>query len=119
MLFESVLTTQHSLQQTDGDLNGDSSILGNAAGMADFVLELTDCEAFVTMYDRDDKGWLSVDDLIVAFTPHTMSSIRSLSDESSLNFTGEVAFGGDTSESKIAALIAHIVTSESIFLTKI
>ena len=92
-------------------------------GMADFVLELADCEAFIAMYDRDGKGWLNVDDLMIAFTPHNFNSIRSqgATDDSTLfNLTGEVStYGGEASEARICALLAHIITSESIFLTKI
>lgn len=76
------------------------------------------------MYDRDAKGWLSLEDLTQAFTAQNLSSrsLRSISDEhASLSFTGDtsIAFGGETSEERISALITHIVTSESIFLTKI
>ena len=109
-LFESVLTTQHSLQHEteDGDF------------MADFVLEMADCEAFIKMFDRSGKGWLDVDDLGVALTPQNLASIRSTDESISFNITGEIStheMGG--SEARICALLAHIVTSESIFLTKI
>ena len=40
-----------------------------SGGVADFVLELADCDAFVKMYDRTGKGWLDVDDLMFAIAP--------------------------------------------------
>ena len=33
---------------------------------ADMVLELSDCEAFVKMYDAENKGYLTVDDFMAA-----------------------------------------------------
>ena len=75
------------------------------------------------MHDRAGKGFLNVDDLMIALASFSLRSIRSLgSDEhSSLNLTGEVGghIFGETNEQRICALLAHIVTSESIFLTKI
>ena len=110
-LFESVLTTQYSLNFDDSQ-----------SAPVDFVLELSDCDAYVAMFDRNGKGWISLDDLTVALMPNGLSSIRS-TDEShlSLSLTGETAgFGMESaSESLIRALLAKIVTSESIFLTKI
>ena len=89
---------------------------------ADFVLEKTDCDAFVAMFDKDGKGWLNVEDLGKAFTAQSLSSLKSISDaHSSLDFTGDASFAlaGETNEERISALVTHIVTSESIFLTKI
>ena len=74
------------------------------------------------MHDRAGKGHLNVDDLSIALAPFSLRSLRSLgSDEASLNLTGEIpgTIFGETNEQKICALLAHIVTSESIFLTKI
>ena len=115
-LFESVLTTQHSLQH-DTEEDVATALSG---GVADFVLELADCEAFVKMYDRTGKGWLDVDDLMFAIAPQSLSSIRSTDESTSFNYTGEVStHGAEAGEARICALLAHIVTSESIFLTKI
>ena len=75
------------------------------------------------MHDRAGKGFLNVDDLMVALSSFSLRSLRSLgSDEhTSLNLTGEIgaAVFGETNEQRICALLAHIVTSESIFLTKV
>ena len=110
-LFESVLTTQYSIHLDDSQ-----------SVPVEFVLELSDCDAFVNLFDRNGKGWISLDDLMVALMPHSLSSIKS-TDEShlSLSLTGETAgFGKESaSESLIRALLAKIITSESIFLTKI
>ena len=59
-LFESVLTTQYSLQLQDDPL-ADASYLG-AAGPADYVLEMADCEAFIAAYDSAGNGSISVED---------------------------------------------------------
>ena len=75
------------------------------------------------MHDRAGKGFLNVDDLMIALAPFSLRSLRSLGtdEHSSLNLTGEIpgTVFGETNEQRICALLAHIVTSESIFLTKI
>lgn len=110
-LFESVLTTQYSLHLEES-MN---------SVPVDFVLELADCEAFMGVYDRDQKGWLSEDDLMIVLMPHSLSSIKSADEE--MSFTGGKAttFAGNDSgsEATIQALLAQIITSEAIFLTKI
>lgn len=113
-LFESVLTTQYSLHLEESV---------NTVPV-DFVLELADCEAFLTMYDRDSKGWLSEDDLMIVLMPQSLSSIKSTNDEEMSCYTGAttslVGFGDSiTDEAMIQALLAKVITSEAIFLTKI
>ena len=46
--------------------DADTSIMGGIQP-ADFVLEKTDCDAFVAMFDKDGKGWLNAEDLGKAF----------------------------------------------------
>ena len=131
-LFESVLTTQHSLQLQDDPL-AEASLLGGVPP-ADYILELADCEAFIAAHESETKGWLTPDELAIALAPHALTSIKSptigggtLSDDhmSSLNMTGDISIAHNASdgaadqESIISALLAHIVTSEALFLTKI
>ena len=91
---------------------------------ADLVLELADCEAFVKMYDREGAGSLSLDDFMIATAPATFNSLRSfgLSDDS-LSFSQEMhglaGLSAEPSQAKVSAFITHIITSDSLFLTKI
>lgn len=91
---------------------------------ADLVLELADCEAFVKMYDREKAGSLSLDDFMIATAPATFNSLRSfgLSDDS-LSFSQEMhglaGLSAEPSQAKVSAFITHIITSDSLFLTKI
>lgn len=64
-LFESVLTTQYSIHLDDSQ-----------SVPVEFVLELSDCDAFVNLFDRNGKGWISLDDLMVALMPHSLSLIK-------------------------------------------
>ena len=55
---------------------------------ADMVLELSDCEAFVRMYDSDNLGYITVDDFMAATSAQQYSTMKSqLSEDGSLNFS--------------------------------
>ena len=78
------------------------------------------------MHDREgDKGYINIEDLGITLTPKSFSSIKS---QVSIEEDQQESFGptlqntlknSETGEDAICAHLAHIVTSEALFLTKI